>query len=270
MFIFAMENYSIHKRRLRQLSYNKKKKEADMTDLIDKVTKPIISHIFLRMKPMDLEELGEKLRMAKWDKYFTPQQFRALNWVLRGIGIFFFLLVFNSNKTFALVWLIVPSFILSFMMNNNIKNRRDKLVADFPEFIRIVEGYLSANMPFSKAIESSIKYVGDEWKPILQNFVVETDTKSIGEALDTLKNTVDLFEVREFVSLVKLNLEQGGDTMASFEAQAEKIREMQLNMIAMKIGRRKIYGTMLQGPLLLVNMMVFALPIVPSFSGMNL
>jgi Flp pilus assembly protein TadB len=263
-----MENYSIHKKRLRQLDFEKKKEDANISDLVDTVTKPIINHVFSRFKPKNLEELERQLRMAKWDKNFTPIQYRALNLLLKGIGVLAFLLFSQASMFMAVLWGFILIFVMDILFKNSVVNRRERIFNDFPEFIRIVEGYLTANMPFPKAVEESIKYVGDEWKPILKQFVIECEIKSIDEALDFLKEDVDLFEMREFVAIVKLNLEQGGDAKDSFSAQAEKIREMQMDLIAIKIGKRQTMGILVQAPLLLCNMAVLGLPVVDSFSNM--
>lgn len=267
MILFSMENYNIHRKRLKQLKFQQKKEDADLSEIIDTVTKPVIVHVFSRYKPKRLDEIEAQLKMAKWDRYFTPIQYRALNLLLKGLGVLAFLLLFKASVFMASIWAVALIFGMDFLFKNSIKNRKEKLVADFPDFIRITEGYLSANVPFSKAVSECIKYVGDEWKPILQKFVVDCELKNINEALDGLKREVDMFEVREFVALVKLTLEQGGDAKDGFSAQADKIREMQMDMIAIKIGKRQTMGVLLQGPLLLCNLMVFGLPTVGSMTS---
>lgn len=269
MMIFSMENYNVHRKRLKQLKFNKKKEDADLSELIDTVTKPVINHFFSRFKPKKLEVIESNLKMAKWDKHFTPIQYRALNLMLKVLGVVMFFILYNASTIIAAVWAIALIFGMDFLFKNSIGNRKSKLIADFPDFIRITEGYLSASVPFSKAVSESIKYVGDEWKPILQKFVIDCEIKSIDEALEGLKREVDLFEVREFVALVRLTLEQGGDAKDSFSAQADKIREMQMDMIAIKIGKRQTMGIVLQGPLLLCNLMVFGLPTIGSMTNFS-
>lgn len=256
-----MENYSIHKKRSKQLSFDKKE-DASIEDIIDSVTKPIIQHVFTRIKPRKLEELEMALRMAKWDKYFTPIQYRALNLLLKVLGIVLFLLFSQFSIVIAVIWGVILCFGMDILFKNSITNRRQKLFNDFPDLIRIIEGYLTSGMPFVQSVEESIKYVGDEWKPILKNFVIECEMKSVDEALTFLKEEVDLFEMKEFVSIVKLNLDQGGDAKDSFSAQAEKIRELQMDLIQIKIGQRQIWATMLQAPLLIACFIVLGLPTV--------
>lgn len=267
--IFAMENYNMHKKRLKQLQFSKKKEEADVSDLIDKVTKPVILYVLPKLKPRNLDQLERDLRMAKWDKFFSPIQYRALSITLKVIGIVVGALLYSQSIPIAIVWAGLLIFLMDFLMRNTVKNIKSNLLRDFPDFIRITEGYLSANLTFADAVEESIKYVGEDWVPILKRFVVETRMSSISNALEGLKKDADLFEVREFISLINLTLEQGGDASESFTAQADKIREMQLDMIAMKIGKREIMSSIVQGPLLLCNILVIGLPAVSSMTSMT-
>lgn len=266
--MFAMENYNVHKKRLKQLKFQKKQ-DMDSAELVDMITKPAIKYILPRLKPKDLEQLTHDLRMAKWDKNMTAVQFRALSLTLKIVGILMFLILKNASLIFALVWGVVLVFGIDVLFNNSLSNRKTKLLSDFPDFIRITEGYLSAGMPFAEAVSKSIKYVGPEWQPILQKFVVECSTRSINDALDTLKKDIDMFEVREFVALVKLTLEQGGDAKDGFSAQADKIRDIQLDMIALKIGRRQMFGIAIQAPLLICNLLVFSLPTISAMTSLS-
>lgn len=267
--IFSMENYNIHKKRLKQLQFNNRKEEMEVNELIDKVTKPVISHIIPRLKPKDLSGIDRQLRMAKWHKTFTPIQFRAFSLLLKALGVTLGVLLVSSSTFMAGIWFAVLFFGPNFLLKNSITNRKQKLITEFPDFIRITEGYLSANIPLIPAVKESIKYVGDEWQPILQQFVVEAEVRSVDEALEFLKNEVDLFEVREFVSLVRLTLEQGGDASESFSAQADKIRQMQINAMEIKVGKRQTMSMILQGPLLLCILATFALPIVSSMTSFS-
>jgi len=264
-----MENYSIHKKRLRQLQANNVKKELEWKELIDFLTKPIISHLFPYVKPKNLEQLEMDLKMAKWDKYFTPVQYRALNLLLKIVGVLAFLFLFRGSLVLALLWGLALFVGMDILFKNSIKNRKEKLLKDFPELIYITEGYLAANFPFAKAIQESIKYVGEEWKPILQKFVVDCEMTSVEEALDNLKKEVDLFEMKEFVSIVRLVLEQGGDAKDAFKAQAEKIEELHEDIVENEIGKRQTMGMLIQGPLLISVFIVVGLPVITSMINFN-
>lgn len=270
MLFLSLENYNMHKKRFKQMQKNKQKEDADLSGFVDAVTKPIIQHIFSRLKPRNLDELERQLTMAKWRKNMNPIQFRAIDLLLKFLGLFFGTLLWNESNFIAIVWGGVLFFGFSFLMKNSYNNRKDRLIIDFPDFIRVTEGYLSANLPFAKAVTEAIRYVGPEWRPILQQFAVDIEISGADQALNKLKKEVDIFEVREFVALIRLTLEQGGDAGSSFRAQAEKIREMQLDMIAIKIGKRQMMGVILQGPLLLAAMAVFGLPTVGAMMNLGI
>lgn len=266
--LFAMENYNIHKKRLEQLKFNNKKmvsEEEQTKDLIDKITRPAITYILPKLKVRDNDELRKDLELTGWDKYFNPMQFRAMNLTLKIIGVIAFILLMNISLVFAIVWFVALFFIFGFLFNNSLKEKKTQLFSEFPEFIRITQGYLTANVPFSKAVEKSLEYVGDSWRPLLQEFVINCDVKSIEEAIEELKNKVDIFEVKELLSLIRLNLDQGIDVKESFDRQAEKVRDMQLEVVSSKIAKRQMLAVALQGPLLITLIGAFGLE---SFSSM--
>ncbi len=270
--LFSFGDYSIHKKRLQQLRREVDKKESNSVEVIEKYTDPVIKNLFplierylpsLRFSNMD--GLKKDLRMAKWDDVFTPETFVASSIILKIVGAFVFMFAFilpGIFKVVAMAWAAALMFGLDQMFKNELKSKKDRLFNDFPDFIRITSGYLSADMPLVQSVTDAIKYVGPDWKPILQQFVVDCDTKNIDTALNNLKENADLFEVKEFVSLVRLTLEQGGNAKEGFHLQAEKITEMQKNLMIIKVGKRKTMSQVIQGPLLLCNMAILALPTV--------
>lgn len=268
--IFSLENYKLHKQRLKQLQFEgKKSNEEEIKQLIDKITEPVIKSVIPSLKIKNLAQIEKDLKMAQWDDKMNPYQYIALSLITKALGIVLFLVLFSVSKPMAFLWGILLFLSVSFLMNNSAKNRREALMLDFPDFIRITQGYLTSGMPFTQAVMESIKYVGEEWQPILEDFVVEAELSDIGKALDTLANGIDVFEVREFVSLVKLSESQGGDIKDGFEAQADKIQEMLYDVMMAKIEKRRVYGIMVQGPLLLCNIVVFGLPTIEAMLNMG-
>lgn len=267
---FSMENYRLHKKRLKQLQFEKNKtNDEELNELIDKVTQPVVKTIIPKLKLKNLNEIEKDLKMAQWDKKMTSIQYVALNIITKILGILAFLLLFKHSKPMAFLWGIVLFFGISFLMKNSAKNRKEKLMMEFPDFIRITQGYLSAGMPFTKAVTECIQYVGEEWQPILENFVVKAELDNIDIALKEMAEEVNIFEVKEFVSLVRLALEQGGNVKDGFEAQAEKIQQMLYDVMMAKIERRRVFGILIQAPLLLCNLMVFGLPTIDAMMNMS-
>lgn len=270
IMIFSLENYRVHKKRLKQLKFKDKGLDEDeIKELVDKLTKPVIKTILPKIKIKNMSEIEKDLRMAEWDKKITVQQFVALKLITKALGLIAFILMFKASKFMAILWGGILFLSVDFLMKNSANNRRDRLMMQFPDFIRITQGYLSAGMPFVKAVEESIKFVGQDWQPILQRFVVEAELSDINTALNGIREEVDVFEVKEFLSLVNLTLEQGGDAKEGFEAQAEKVQQMLYDVMLAKIQKRKIIGIFVQFPLLLCNLAVFGLPTLDAMLNLN-
>lgn len=98
----------------------------------------------------------------------------------------------------------------------------------------------------------------------MEKFIIKANLSSVEEALDWLVYSVDIGPIKEFVSIVKLNLELGNSVKDSFAEQADKIREMLAVINEKKIAKRKSMATMVQAPLLLCIIAAFALPTVGS------
>lgn len=270
-FVFSLDAYKLHKKRLKELDFDStKKSEEEMKELIDKATKPFITYIIPKIKIKNLRQIEKDLKMAKWDKNMTPIQYVALNIMSKTLGIVVFLLLYNTSLPIALIWGLILFMSVSFLMNNSAKNRREKLMIEFPDFIRITQGYLSANIPFAKAIEESIKFTGSEWQPILRDFVITNNLSGMDAALAQLREEIDVFEVKEFISVIRLTLEQGVGAREGFESQAEKIQGMLQDILLLKINKRKIMGILIQGPLLICNIVIFGLPVADAFMNLGI
>lgn len=274
--ILSLENSNLHQKRLKSLSTtlssdSSTSNEFDKKEWIDKITSPSISSFFSNISPTTKEKIEHKLKLGEWDKLFDNAiQYQTLNYILKFIGVVTSILMWNLNKPIAVIWGSVLFFGLSFFLNNSYNNRKEQLLSNFPDFIRITEGYLSSGMPFKSAIEQTIPYVDPVWKPILAKFAIDLELDNTSNALDNLQNSVDLFEVREFVSIVKLTLEQGGKAHESFTEQADRLRQMQRNIVEIKIGQRQTMSVALQGPILLSSIVMFALPTIGSVMEIGL
>jgi Flp pilus assembly protein TadB len=261
-FLFSMQNYGIHKERLRQLQLaGEGKTERNSTaQLVETLTKPIVRYILPKLKPIDTAKLERDLRLAGWDNYFDPSTYRAMNLLLKVAGVVALFAIWPINPIFAIVFALLFFFLFGFLLNNGVKNVKEALFNEFPDFISIIQGYLMAGVPLTKAVEETIPYVGDTWKGLLKDFVMNCNLYSVPEAIDKLCEDVDVFEVKEFFSLVKLNLEQGINIKECFEAQTEKVSDMLMEAMLNKIGRRKMLTIAVQAPLFLCIFVVAGLP----------
>ena len=267
-FIFSMENYSVRKQRLNQLHFDKKK-DVEMDELLDSVTKPIIVLLFDQMKPKTLLKLEREFKMIGWDKTINPKQFKALSLIAKVFGIAVFILLYLAGELpFAVVLGLLPAFLPEFILMNQVKDKKSVLISEFPDVIRITQGYLSAGQPLVTAFSNSLKFIGPDWQPIIKRFIINCDTYNEKRAIKELKEEVDIFEVKEFASMLSLTLEQGGQAKDSFEEQAENISELLQDAILLKVAKRKTMAIMVQAPLLMCCIVAFGLPTM--YSMMNL
>lgn len=270
MLIFSMENYKIHKKRLKQLEFKTKKQdESEIQELVDKLTKPVVENIIPKISIGNKKSLEKKLKMSQWDKNMNVSQLVSLKIITKILSFVVMFVLWKASKAIAIVWGLVLFFSIDVLLNNSAKNRREKLMMGFPDFIRITQGYLSANMTFVKSVEESIRFVNKEWQPILRNFVIQSDLSNIEDALDKLKEEVDVFEIKEFVALVRLTLELGSGAKEGFESQAEKIQQLLQDVILLKISKRRMMGILVQGPLLLCNFAILGIPAIHAFTNFN-
>lgn len=268
--VIQFNTQTAHKQRLKQLRLEMEKVDKDTYESIENLTEPVRMKLFpiiqnwLPSLKLDRkEQLAIDLKTADWDDTFSPDSFIALGLILKAVGLFVFLmgsLIGGVGIVFGLMFGSVFAFGLDFWFKSSVDGARTALFKDFPDFIRIVSGYLSADMGIVEAITDSIKYVGDGWRPILQQLVIDCKMRGVDYGFSQMKDNVDIFEVTEFVSLVRLTLEMGGNVREGFEQQADKIAEIQKNLMVIKIGKRKTLSSVLQGPLLLCNLVILALP----------
>lgn len=265
----TMNETKLYQQRLKSLNFERKE-DADLKGIIDTATKPIISYILPHISIKKPEQIEKDLKMSRWDKYMNVKQYIALKYALKLLGIIAFLIIYPQSSFMAVIWFVVLFFGLNFLMRNSANNRRQKLMNEFPDLIRISQGYISIGYPIAKAFEYSMKFVGEEWQEVLRDFVVTDNLSGIDKALDKLKEDVDVFEVREFISLIKFILEQGGDAKSGFESQANKIQSMLEDVLLLKIGKRKTMSIIIQAPLLLAIMAAFGLPTLQSMMNLGM
>ena len=262
--IFSMGNESLHRKRLNSLKFTTKRTSSDadsQREFINKMTNPVATHLLPKViKYEDMSQLERDLEMSQWNKMFTPVTFVAMKWTLRIIGVVLFIIFLPLSWKMGLLWFLVLFFAFGLLFRNSINERKFRILTQFPDFIRIAQGFLVSGMPLVQAIENSLPYVGDEWKALLQEFVINSEVYGQSDCIDKLTAKIDIFEVRELWSYIKLNNEQGINIKDCFSNQAEKVREMQLEVMLNKIGKRQIMSIAIQGPLLLTMIISFGLP----------
>ena len=258
----------VDKRRHSQLEFGSKRTSSqDMStaELVGKITQPAKNYILPSMEIEDtrFKKLEEQIIMSGW-KGFDPLTYIALDITMKIVGVIVGGVLMTQNLYLGGIWLVILCFAMNFLFKNSQSNRRFALMQEFPDFIRITQGFLMSGMPLAEAIENAHPYVGETWQPILDEFLVNSNLYSQNDCLELLKKQVPIFEVNEFFALLQLNLEQGIDIRECFSSQAEKVKAMQLEVMLGKINNRKMMGTMIQAPLMLCMIGGFALPTISS------
>ena len=270
--IFSMENNSLHKKRLKQLQFTNKRTSSNdksTLELINTLTKPAMNYLIPKMNLNNMSQLEKDLESSQWNKYFTPVTFIAMDITLKAIGIIVGLILLPAAWQIALVWSGLFIFVFKFLFKNSIKERKFRLLSEFPEFIKNTEGYLSSGIPLTKAMEHALPYVGPEWRVLVQEFIVNSEIYSQEQCIDILSSKVDIFEVKELWSLIKLNSQQGIDIKECFSNQAAKVKEMKLEAMMGKVSKRQVMSIAIQGPLLLIMIVSFGLPTFASMLNLG-
>ena len=268
---------STTKSRLKQFNKGVKKDSEATIETINGLTSYVRLSLFPKLQKLlpslrleNIEQLEKDIKFIAWDDTFTAESYIATNLILRVVGLILGLLLMTMGGYMILVGVVVAGlccFMLDFMFKGEVKGKNEALFKYFPDLVRIISGYLIAGMDLVRAMENSVRYVSDDWKPVINQFILDCNTKGTTQALDVMSNTVNMFEVREFVSLVKLTMEQGGDAKEAFAAQADKVAQMQKDQFLIKIGGRKSMATMIQMPMLLCNMAVITIPTMVTALG---
>lgn len=272
--MLSRRDEKLDNKREKQLKFNEKRTSSqDMTTmgLVDTVTSPVRKYIMPRVTVDEtkMEKLAKDIQLAGWTG-FDPLTFTALDITLKILGCLMGLLFLTKSPLMALIWFVIPFVGLRFLFKNSISDRKYKLMAEFPDFIRITQGFLCSNMTLVDALENALPYVGSTWRPIIKDFIIEANIYSQNECIEQLKEKVPIFEVHELWSLIQLNLEQGIDLKESFNNQALKVKGMQKEVMLSKITKRQMMATAIQAPLMLCMMGGFMLPTLSQMMNLDM
>lgn len=268
--LFKVENYGVYKKREKQLKFEKKEKFNSQTEeLIHKSTSPILKIFGSYIGEKNKEQITKQLIFVGWDKYLDYKTYKALQIFFTIIGIVLFMIMSSGSMPFAIFTFVVFAFSMPYLLKNEVKDKRKKLVAEFPDFIRITQGYLSSGLTFVYAVEASLRFLGDDWREFLTELVVDIKLTNTRDALDRFRERVDLKEVREFVAIVILSLDQGGDIKTAFESQADSIQFMLTDLMEKELVRRNALGQALQPALLISIILGFAGPMIVEMAGIG-
>lgn len=263
--VFDVKKEKAKNTRLKQLNKVKDaKRETDSTRrLIQNLSKPAYDN-YVKKQDYDtykLKALNKKLRIAGWDKNMNAIEYIAFDLTMKSIGAFlaiFFMLL--DALPLSILMVGVFAFMPTKLLNNSVSTRMDKLASDFPDFISILGGYLEGGLDIIPSAEKTKKYLNKEWCEVIDKFVSIGHTQSKIEALNYLRDEVDIFAIQEIVSLLRLSTEQGINPSEGIKQQYDTIQEMHKDSMLKKISNRKVYAYCVQGPVLLMSLVTFGLP----------
>lgn len=262
--MFRLENEGTSRKRLKSLNYDGSRigqsDEDGTRAFLSKVSDPVIRYVLPHFKFKDKKAIEEDLNFIGWGKYMGPDQFKALTLIMRLSGALFIAFVWNLLWPVALLFGGMLLLGLPFFLKMEVAEKKAKMIGEFPEIIRLTQGYLAANQPLTAAIENTLPYVAENWRPILENFVKNAHTRSEKKALSMMKDEVNIPEVKELLSLIRLSMDQGSNLYDSFESHHEKVRNMQLTAMMKKIHTRKNMAVFVQYPMLLMIFVAMGLP----------
>lgn len=234
---------------------------------IEQLTDPIIKLMGDRLKKGNLKNLQNDLEFVNWHKQFNALTFRAFQVVLLVVSI---VGIFMISKNLIMTLLVggIINATIPFLMKSEIKKREKALLQEFPDLIRIMQGYLSTGFTFPEAFENTIPFVGPGWQKPLREAVVDMKLIGTKDALEKFKEKSRLPEAKEFTSMIILAIEQGGREEDAFEAQADNIHSISLDVMESKIVGRNAMAQGLQPLIMLAIILVFIVPVaVESMKG---
>lgn len=154
-------------------------------------------------------------------------------------------------------------------MKRTVSAVKSRLLEGFPDFLRITQGYLASGFTFQESLKNSIPFLTKQWKRFVEDLVIDMQLSDPITALENLREKVDLVDIREFVAITTLVLEQGGDAKTAFDSMVTNIDSMLKDIMDKKIESRKHKAQAIQPLLMILMLVTFILPFIPKFKEMQ-
>ena len=254
--------------RQKELKFASKEKTKST---IEQLTEPIIKIMGEKLKKGNLKSLQDDLEFVNWHKQLNALTFRAFQVILLVVSVGGLFLI-TKNLIMTLLFGAIVNATIPFLMRSEIKKREKALLQEFPDLIRIMQGYLSTGFTFPEAFENTIPFVGPGWQKPLRETVVDMKLIGVKDALEKFKKKSRLNEAKEFTSMIILAIEQGGREEEAFKAQADNVHSISLDVMESKIVGRNAMAQGLQPLIMLGIILVFIVPVaveaLKGFGGM--
>lgn len=264
-FVTNEEQMEGKSKRLNKLRFKDERlsQDEDIKRLIDKATNPLL--FLIPQKYKESINLRKKLEITEFDKYVTVPQYLVINWVMKLIGVILLLTNIKTSFIQGFIGFIMFFFALDFLLTNEYKEKKKRLLAEFPNIIRSLSCFLNADLAFVDAIKNTLTYSKDIWRPYLKMFIYDCEMYSQKTAISNICDKLDIFEIKDFFNMVLLGLEKGINLKESFEQQSDRMNAMYRQSVLNIIIKREMFATVIQAPMLLGIIVTFATPLVAQF-----
>lgn len=261
-----------HLRRRRELARLFKRQAEE--DIIHRLTEPVIKYLLPYFPFQAKRSLQNDLELVGWSRRLTVPQVQALRLLAWMTGVLAAVLLWVTGKPELRVlaglalftgFFIVDSFILS-----RVKRVQDGIIAEFPDFVEVVQAKLYADLTLDRAFMESLDHAGPYIRPLLRSFIQDANVVgNMDYALDRLAEKSGLFEVKEFVSLVKLSMHLGESAKDSFGHLADRLRLLKLKLLEAKIEKKRMLSLLAPFVPIIIILALVGLPTVLQFGNLS-
>lgn len=270
--LLQIDREKYNRKRLGQLSQTDHRKKTDdeiNQQFIQQVTEPVIQYVLPRLKPHNHQTIARDLKLIGWSRLMTPEQHVAVSVGLKMIAVISLICWLPFSLYMGALFFGLIFFVYDLGYNGQVKDKKDRLLIEFPDVIEVLEGYLSAGFDFVQAMEETVAFT-NHWQPILKEMVVVTKYENLQSGLRIWSDATDIFEVKEFISILQLGIEQGLDMRSNIEHQASRIDELKDVAFEKKLAAREMMGVVVQGPLLIAILIAIMLPVMRDFMALGI
>lgn len=262
--VFRMGDYKLKLQRYNDMVFESQLEGAKpQNDFIIKICAPFTVFFQSFLKPRNIKETDRLITLAGWYGKITGLQFKILSILIKlfGLAVFVFTAVIGSWIIGVIIFLgcfFLPGFYLSSHAHDNEK----KLIAGFPQFVRVVVGFLEYN-PLPVAVQKAIPHCSKCWQDILTRFCAKVETTNdVKASLEWLRNEAPIPVVTNFVDTATDTLDLGGSVREAFDTQIADVERTMQEIYIGIVNTRENLTLITSVLLLLATLAVVAYPAV--------
>ncbi len=243
-------------------------------DIMQRLTAPVIKYLLPYFPFKAKRSLQNDLDLIGWSDHLQVPQVQALRilaWLSGGIAA---ALLWSAGKPELKVLAGLAVFFGLFFVDSIIlskaKKVRNGIIAEFPDFVEAVQAKLYADLTLDRAFMESLDHAGPHIRPLLRSFIQDSNVvRNTDYALDRLAEKSGLFEVKEFVSLVKLSMHLGDSAVDSFGHLSDKLRLLKLKLLEAKIEKKRMISLLMPFVPIIIILALIGLPTILQFGNLS-